>query len=303
MLVPMREILEAMDRRRQAVAAFNVYNLESLQAVLEASRETGAPVVVATTPKALRYAGEAFAALLVEALRNHSLPVALHLDHGKTLEDVVWAIRHGWTSVMMDASHLPFEENVALTRKAVEVAHAVGVTVEGEIGVLAGVEDDVQGDVPRFTDPEEAARFVEATGVDALAVAVGTSHGAYKFKGEPRLDFDRIQAIRDRVPAYLVLHGASGVPQDLVARAERYGARLAEARGVPDSMLQEAVRRGIRKVNTDTDLRLAFTAAVRAILTEHPGVFDPRAILGAAREAMKETAIHRIRVLQGGMHG
>jgi len=294
MLVPMREILEEVDRRGQAVGAFNVYNLESLQAVLEASWETGAPVVVATTPKALRYAGEAFAALLLEALRNHPLPVALHLDHGKTLEDVVWAIRHGWTSVMMDGSSLPFEENVALTRKAVEVAHAVGVTVEGELGVLAGVEGRSQ-----FTDPEEAARFVEATGVDALAVAVGTSHGAYKFQGEPRLDFDRIQAIRERVSAFLVLHGASGVPQDWVARAERYGARLTKARGVPDDMLREAVRRGIRKVNTDTDLRLAFTAGVRAFLAEHPEIFDPRAVLEAAREAMKSAAIHRIRVLQG----
>ncbi len=303
MLVPMRQILDEMDRRGQAVGAFNVYNLESLQAVLEASRQTGAPVVVATTPRAVRYAGKAFAALLVEALRDHPLPVALHLDHGKTLEDVVWAIRHGWTSVMMDASHLSFEENAALTRKVVEMAHAVGVTVEGELGVLAGVEDDVSGEAPRYTDPEEARRFVEITGVDALAVAVGTSHGAYKFKGEPHLDFDRIQAIREQVPAHLVLHGASGVPRHLVAQAERYGARLARARGVPDAMLQEAVRRGIRKVNTDTDLRLAFTAAVRAFLAEHPDVFDPRAVLGAAREAMKATAIHRIHVLQGGPDG
>lgn len=299
MLVSMRTLLEEMDRRNAAVGAFNVYNLESLQAVLEASLETGAPVVVATTPKALQYAGDAFAALLLEALRDHPLPVALHLDHGKTLEEVVWAIRHGWTSVMMDASHLPFEENVALTRKVVEIAHTVGVTVEGELGVLAGVEDDVTGEHPRFTDPDEAVRFVEKTGVDALAVAVGTSHGAYKFRGEPRLDFDRIEEIHRRVPAFLVLHGASGVPREMVEQANRFGARLKEARGVPDEMLREAVRRGIRKVNTDTDLRLAFTASVREFLAEHPEQFDPRAILGAAREAMKRVTIHRIRVLQG----
>ncbi len=299
MLVSMRVLLEDADRKGRAVGAFNVYNLESLQAVLDASRESETPVIVATTPKALRYAGEAFAATLVEALRNHPLPVALHLDHGRTLQDVVWAIRHGWTSVMLDASHEPFEKNVALTRRAVEVAHAVGVSVEGELGVLAGVEDDVEGGSPALTDPEQAREFVERTGVDALAVAVGTAHGAYKFRGEPRLDLERIAAIRRRVSAFLVLHGASGVPEDLVEKARRYGAHLPDPRGVPDGVLRKAIARGIRKVNTDTDLRLAFTAAVRAFLSRHPEEIDPRRILGVGREAMKAVVLRRIHVLNG----
>lgn len=295
----MRVLLEEADRMNRAVGAFNVYNLESLQAVLAASEETQTPVIVATTPKAIRYAGEAFSKTLHEALQNHSLPVALHLDHGRSIRDVVWAIRHGWTSVMLDASDRPFEENLRLTRQAVEIAHAVGVSVEGELGVLGGIEDEVQGDHPRLTDPDQAERFVKETGVDALAVAVGTSHGAYKFQGSPKLDLERIAVIKEKTGTFLVLHGASAVPPDLVAQAQRYGAQLKGAQGVPDTMLQEAVRRGIRKVNTDTDLRLAFTAAVRTFLAQHPEIFDPRKILSEARKTMQAVVEHRIRVLNG----
>ncbi|MCF6191623.1 MAG: class II fructose-bisphosphate aldolase [Candidatus Hydrothermae bacterium] len=303
MLTTLRELLQEAEAHNQAVRAFNVYNLESAQAVLQAAEALDAPVILATSEKALRYGGwRELGALLRTMAERARVPVALHLDHGSSVESVLLALRHGWSSVMLDGSHLPYEENVALTREAVRVAHAVGVSVEGELGEIAGIEDDraVDEQRARLTDPEQARAFVKATGVDALAVAVGTSHGAYKYRGTPRLDLERLADIHARVPVPLVLHGASGVPETLVQEAHDLGMDIGDPRGVPDDLLREAVRRGIRKVNTDTDLRLAFTVAVRRYLRDHPGVFDPRRILGAAREAMVEVVRHRIQVLRGG---
>ena len=303
MLVTLRELLADAGRHGYAVGAFNVYNLESAQAVLRAAETLDAPVILATSEKALRYGGwRELGVLLRTMAREARVPVALHLDHGSSVESVLLALRYGWSSVMLDGSHLPYEENVALTREAVRVAHAVGVSVEGELGEIAGIEDDraVEEGRARLTDPEQARKFVKETGVDALAVAVGTSHGAYKYHGTPRLDLERLSALHARVPVPLVLHGASGVPAHLVEEARALGMEIGDPQGVPDDLLREAVQRGIRKVNTDTDLRLAFTVAVRRFLRDHPGVFDPRKILEAARNAMMKVVQHRIEVLRGG---
>jgi fructose-bisphosphate aldolase class II len=223
---------------------------------------------------------------------------ALHLDHGKDLSIVVKCLRHGWTSVMIDASSAGYEQNIAITSEVARVAHIVGVPVEAELGRLAGVEDMVsvgERDAS-LTDPNQAADFVERTGCDSLAVAIGTSHGAYKFKGEPRLELERLSEIADKVSIPLVLHGASSVPQDVLDRAAKYGAELPGAKGVPENAISEAVKRGIAKINIDTDLRLAFTGGMRQLLTESPEVFDPRKIVGKAREAIKDVVKRKIRL-------
>jgi fructose-bisphosphate aldolase class II len=223
---------------------------------------------------------------------------ALHLDHGKDLAIAVKCIRHGWTSVMIDASKLEYEKNVASTSAVVEIAHMAGIPVEAELGRLAGIEDMVSVDEREaaLTDPAQAAEFMDRTGCDFLAVAVGTSHGAYKFKGEPKLDLDRLSEIAGRVGQPLVLHGASSVPGDVLEKAAKYGAKLPGAKGVPEDAIKEAVKRGIAKINIDTDLRLAFTGAVRMVLMESPEVFDPRKIAGSGREAIKDVVIRKIRL-------
>jgi len=226
------------------------------------------------------------------------VPAALHLDHGANVEIVERCIEGGWTSVMIDGSHHPFEDNVRITKRVVEMARPLGISVEAELGRLVGVEDEVvvrEGEAV-FTDPAEAERFVDETGCDSLAVAIGTSHGAYKFKSAPRLAIDRLEAIASRVAVPLVLHGASAVPEDVLALAQRYGAELKGARGVPAESIAEAIPHGIAKVNIDTDLRLAFTGRVRQMLADKPEVFDPRKILGAAREGMKEVVASKIRL-------
>jgi len=301
MITTMKGILEMAEKGGFAVSAFNTSNIELTRAIIDAAVETDTPVIIATSEKAIDYAGIDCLSKVVYSLGERApVPVALHLDHGKSLESVVRAIRFGWTSVMIDASDRPFEENVEITRKVVQIAHAVGVTVEAELGRLKGIEDHVSADEREafLTDPNEAKRFVEETGVDALAVAIGTSHGAYKFKGEPKLDLKRLEEIRNRVNVPLVLHGASGVPGELVDGINELGGDIKGARGVPDEELREAVKRGIRKVNTDTDLRLAFTFAVRKFLKENPTVFDPRKILSSAMDEIKRVAIHRIKVLR-----
>ncbi|MCQ8898452.1 MAG: class II fructose-bisphosphate aldolase family protein, partial [Hadesarchaea archaeon] len=239
--------------------------------------------------------------LLATAVRTVAedlpVPLALHLDHGEDLETVSRCLEAGFTSVMIDGSHLPFRENVALTRKAVELAHPRGVSVEGELGRLAGMEEkSVEEREALLTDPAQAEEFVRLTGVDSLAVSIGTSHGAYKFRGEPRLDFERLKLIRERVEVPLVLHGASSVPPWAVEKASRYGAQLQGAKGIPEEHLRRAISLGIAKVNIDTDLRLAFTATVREVLATSPGEFDPRKILGPAREAMKEVVREKMRL-------
>ncbi len=291
-LVTMKEILQEASGKGYGVGAFNINNLEFLKAIIEAAEEERSPVIIAVSEGAMKYAGIEYLAEMVKiAAQQTDIPVALHVDHGKHWEVIVSAIRYGFTSVMIDASDKSFEENVRITSKVVDLAHAVGVTVEAEIGRLKGVEDivNVSEREAVLTDPDEAKEFVEQTGVDALAVAVGTSHGAYKFRGEPRLDIERIKKIRDLVKIPLVLHGASGVIPEIVEIAEKYGAELKGAKGVPDDQIKEAIKAGIAKINIDTDLRLSFLAGVRKFLYENPDVFDPRKYLGEGMKYVRET--------------
>mgnify|MGYP005841643945 CR=1 FL=1 len=278
--------------------AFNVNNLEFVQAVCEAARLEGRPVIIAATEGALAYAGPVALVAMVKAVSHEKgVRVALHLDHGRSIGAVKTALEAGFSSVMLDGSHLSFEENVRLTSEAALLAHDRGATCEGEIGILKGVEDTVSSDRTLLTDPDEAALFVEKTGVDALAVAVGTSHGAYKFKGEPKIDTERLEAIRERVRIPLVLHGASWVPVELVEELSELGIGLEGARGVPDEQIKEAIKRGVMKVNVDTDLRLAFLAGLLRHIRENPKEFDPRKFLGAGRQRVVEIARHRIKLM------
>jgi fructose-bisphosphate aldolase class II len=290
-LVSSEDILVPAREGGYAVGAFNTSNLEITQAILEAAHEVKSPVLIATSSSAIKYAGFDNLYCTVKNIAEElDVKVALHLDHGADLEICKACLDHGWTSVMIDASKHEFEENVAITKSVVDAAHAAGVPVEAELGKLQGIEDEVvvaERDAS-LTDPGQAAEFVERSGCDFLAVAIGTSHGAYKFKGDPRLDLDRLSEIVSKVDIPLVLHGASSVPADVLERASRYGAKLPGARGVPLDAITQAIGRGIAKINIDTDLRLAFTGAVRQILTDSPEVFDPRKIVGEAREAIKQ---------------
>jgi fructose-bisphosphate aldolase class II len=274
-----------------AVGAFNTSNLEITQAIFEAAAEEKSPAIVATSQSAIKYAGYDNIVSMVRNLAEETgVRASLHLDHGTDLDVIEACIEHGWTSVMIDGSHHPFEENIAVTKRVVSLARPKGVSVEAELGRLMGVEDEIvvsEGEAV-YTDPDEAERFVEETGCDSLAVAIGTSHGAYKFKGSAKLAIDRLREIGERVSVPLVLHGASAVPEDVLDLARRYGADLPGAKGVPPDSIREAVRHGIAKINIDTDLRLAFTGRVREILAEEPKVFDPRKIMGAARKGMKD---------------
>lgn len=301
-LVSTRDMLEKALHGRYAVGAFNVNNLEIAQGVLRACARLRAPVVLQASQGAIKYAGRTAIVALVRTLAAEAgLPVALHLDHGPDLVACKVAIDSGFTSVMFDGSSLPYEENVRHTREVVEYAHPRGVTVEAELGTLAGIEDEVrvEGEGAWLTDPDQAKDFVERTGSDSLAVAIGTSHGPRKFHGKPTLDFDRLAAIERRLPRHpLVLHGASAVPADLVRECNRYGGTIDEgAQGIPDEMIRRAAQGNVCKVNSDTDLRLAFTAAVRRVLAEEPAEFDPRKIAGAARDAIEACVAHRLDVL------
>ena len=289
-LVTMKEILEDASRRSYGVGAFNINNLEFLQAIIEAAEEENSPVIIAVSEGAMKYGWvELLSSMVRTAAINTKVPVALHLDHGKNFDKILAAIRYGFTSIMIDASDKSYEENVKLTKEVVKLAHPIGITVEAELGRLLGKEDEVESDVAIYTDPDDAKRFVEETGIDALAVAVGTSHGAYKFKGEAKLDIERIKKINSLTGVPLVLHGASGVPHELVEEAQKYGAVLKGAKGVPDEEIKKAIEAGIRKINIDTDLRISFLLGVRKYLSEHPEIFDPRKYLGEGRAQVKET--------------
>ncbi len=298
MFVTNKDLLSLARKEAYAVGAFNIQNLESLSAVAEAAVEEKSPAIVAVTPGAIKYGGLRYLACLVRnAAESLPVPVSLHLDHGEDLETVSKCLDAGFTSVMIDGSHLPFEENIALTKRVVDLAHPRGVSVEGELGRLAGVEEKTVEEREAFlTDPREAEEFVKRTGVDALAVSIGTSHGAYKFKGEPKLDFERLMLIRERVDVPLVLHGASSVPAWIIEKASKYGAELSGAKGIPEEHIKRAISLGIAKINIDTDLRLAFTAAIREVLANSPKEFDPRKILGPAKEAMKEVVKGKMRL-------
>jgi fructose-bisphosphate aldolase class II len=298
MLVSNRDLLVPATRDKYAVGAFNVNNLEVVLAVAEAAVEECSPAIVAVTPSAIKYGGLAYLSKIVRtAAENSPVPLSLHLDHGEDFEMASKCVAAGFTSVMIDGSHLSFEENIAVTKKVADVAHPKGVSVEAELGRLAGVEEKtVEEKEAILTDPNVAKEFVDRTGVDALAIAVGTSHGAYKFKAEPKLDFERLKLIRTRVTVPLVLHGASSVPTWIIEKATKYGAQLEGAKGIPEDNIKKAISLGIAKINIDTDLRLAFTATVREVLANSPKEFDPRKILGPAKEVMKEVVEGKMRL-------
>jgi len=297
-LVTSKDMLKKAYEGGYAVGAFNVNNMEIVQGITTAAKKLNSPLILQVSAGARKYARHAYLMKLVEAaIEDTGLNVCLHLDHGDSFELCKSCVDGGFTSVMIDGSHLSFEENVKLTKQVVDYAHDHGVTVEGELGKLAGIEDAVvvaEGNAA-FTDPFEAEEFVKRTGVDSLAVAIGTSHGAYKFKGEPRFRFDILEKIEQRLPNFpIVLHGASSVMQDYVAIINRYGGEMSGAQGCPEEMLRKAASMGVCKINIDTDLRLAMTACIRRHFAEHPKDFDPRQSLSPARDAIEEIVSHKI---------
>ena len=296
-----KEMFEGAYQGEYAIGAFNVNNMEIVQGIIQAGEAEQSPLILQVSAGARKYAGQNYIIKLMEAaLEEADLPIVLHLDHGQTFEICKEVIQGGFTSVMIDGSHLPLEENIALTRQVVDYAHDQGVWVEAELGRLAGVEDEVSSEENVYTDPDEAAEFVERTGCDSLAIAIGTSHGAYKFKGKPQLDFDRLEKISSMLPGYpLVLHGASSVLPEFVAMANQYGGSVADAVGVPEDFLRRAARMGVCKINIDTDIRLAMTAVIRKYFKEHPQEFDPRKYLGPARQAVKDMVQHKIKNVLG----
>ncbi|MGQ9705525.1 MAG: class II fructose-1,6-bisphosphate aldolase [bacterium] len=299
-LVSAKDILEKAKREHYAVGAFNINNMEILQGIMSACKKASSPVIIGVSEGAISYAGFNYIVLMVKTAVNESLlPVALHLDHGKNIDTIAKCINGGFTSIMIDGSHLNFEENIKITKEVVQLAKPKGISVEGELGRLVGVEDMVSVDEKEaiLTDPEAAEEFVKKTDVDFLAVAIGTSHGAYKFKGEPKIDIDRLRQIKERVDIPLVLHGASSVPKWVLERATKYGAKLTGAKGVPEEAIKEAIVNGICKVNIDTDIRLALIGAIREVLTESPEEFDPRKYLGPAREAVEKVVLEKLEML------
>jgi fructose-bisphosphate aldolase, class II len=298
-LVSLIDMYKSANAQRYAIGQFNVNNLEFIQAALEAAEEMKSPIILAASTSAIKYAGFDYLVNMVRTgTAKMNAPVALHLDHGASVEDALKCIEGGFTSVMIDASHHSLDENIRITKEVVKLAHPKHIAVEAELGRLGGIEDNVAVSEKEafLTDPDDAVRFVKESECDALAVAVGTSHGAYKFKGEAKLAFDRIDIIKKRVKIPLVLHGASGVGQELLEKAQKYGAKLPGAKGVPDEAYKQAITLGINKINIDTDLRLAWVGSVREILAIKPDEFDPRKILGPAREAIKKIIIDKIKL-------
>ena len=302
-LVTTKEMFEKSMKEGFAIGAFNVNNMEIIQGIVDAAAEENSPVILQCSHGAIKYARIPYLRKMIEAaLEEHDIPLALHLDHGPDFETCKMCIDNGFTSVMIDGSKYDFEENVALTKKVVDYAHSKGVVVEAELGKLAGIEDDVNVAAAdaMYTDPMQAKEFVERTGCDSLAIAIGTSHGAYKFKGEAKLRFDILKQIKELIPnTPIVLHGASTVIPEFVEKCNKYGGDIPGAKGVPDEMLHEASLKGVSKINVDTDLRLAMTAEIRKVFAEEPGVFDPRKYLAPARESIKQTVKHKIRDVFG----
>lgn len=300
-LVNTKEMFKKAYEGGYSIGAFNISDLEQLQGVLEACKERNSAVIIQASKSAISYAGIYTLVELVKAASEEiGVDCALHLDHGPNFEMAKKCIDAGFTSVMIDGSHLDYEENVAITKQVVEYAHPKNVTVEAELGVLAGTEDDVTSDVHKYTEPDQAVDFVNRTGVDSLAIAIGTSHGAFKFKGEAKLRFDILEEIQSKLPNYpIVLHGASAVDQDAVATCNKFGGDIAGAKGVPVEMLRKASEMAVCKINMDTDLRLAMTAAIRKFMAENPKEFDPRKYLGAGRDAIKEVVLGKIDTVLG----
>ena len=304
-LVTTKEMFEKAYSGGYAIGAFNVNNMEIVQGITEAAKDLNAPLILQVSKGARAYANHTYLVKLVEAaVEETGLPIALHLDHGPDFETCKSCIDGGFTSVMIDGSSLPYEENVALTKKVVDYAHAHGVVVEGELGTLAGVEDDVQVEAGNesYTNPDQVEDFVKRTGVDSLAIAIGTSHGAYKFKPgqKPQLRFDILEEVSKRLPGFpIVLHGASSVIPEFVEIINQYGGSMPDAIGIPEEMLRQAATMAVCKINIDSDLRLAMTAAVRKYMAENPSHFDPRQYLKPAREAIEGMVEHKINTVLG----
>jgi fructose-bisphosphate aldolase class II len=289
-IVTTKKLLDDAKKRNVAIVAFNVNNMELVQAITQTADELGTPVILQVTSGARKYAGDKYIRKLVEAAASSiKVPVALHLDHGDSFETCKDAVDAGFTSVMIDGSHLSFEENVAVTKRVVDYAHKKGVSVEGELGKIAGIEDNVQSENSCYTDPKMAKEFVAKTGVDALAISIGTAHGAFKYKSNPNFRFDICEAIQKEIPnTPLVLHGASSVTPADVATINKFGGKIENARGIGEEVLAKSIPLGVRKINVDSDLRLAFTAALREYFAKNPEHFDPRQYLAAARAHVKD---------------
>ena len=304
-LVTTKKMFEDAYKGGYAIGAFNVNNMEIIQGITQAAKKLNAPLILQVSKGARAYANHTYLVKLVEAAEKETgLPIALHLDHGPDFETCKSCIDGGFTSVMIDGSHLPYEENVALTKKVVDYAHAHGVVVEGELGQLAGIEDDVNvsSENASFTDPNQVYDFVTRTGVDSLAIAIGTSHGAYKFKPgqKPQLRFDILEEVSKKLPGFpIVLHGASSVIPEFVEQINQYGGKMPDAIGIPEEMLRQAATMAVCKINIDSDLRLAMTAAIRKHFAEHPDHFDPRQYLKPAREAIEGMVEHKINTVLG----
>ena len=302
-LVTTKEMFKKAYEGGYAIGAFNVNNMEIVQGIVSAAKAQNAPLILQVSAGARKYAGPVYLRKLIEAaLEETGLPIAMHLDHGADFEICKQCIDDGFSSVMIDGSHHSFEDNIALTKKVVEYAHERGVTVEGELGQLAGIEDDVNvsAEDASYTRPEEVNEFVERTGVDSLAIAIGTSHGAFKFTGEPKLRYDILEEISKRLPGFpIVLHGASSVVPEYVEEINKFGGDLSGAKGVPEDMLRKAASMAVCKINIDSDIRLAVTAAIRHFMNDNRTIFDPRNYLGLARKYAQDIVEHKIKNVLG----
>mgnify|MGYP000855458484 CR=1 FL=1 len=313
-LVNTRDMFKKAMKGGYAVPAYNFNNMEQLQAIIQACVETASPLILQVSKGAREYANQTLLRYMAQGATEYAkeinggklIPICLHLDHGPDFETCKSCIDYGFSSVMIDGSHFSFEENIELTKKVVEYAHKYDVTVEGELGVLAGIEDDVKAAKHIYTQPDEGESFVKATGVDSLAIAIGTSHGAYKFKpgDDPKIRLDILAEIEKRIPGFpIVLHGSSSVPQDLVKIINENGGKLKDAIGIGEDQLRKAAKSAVCKINIDSDGRLAMTAAIRKVMNDKPAEFDPRKYLGPAREALKKLYIHKnIEVLGSAGH-
>jgi len=302
-LVTTKEMFEKSMKEGFAIGAFNINNMEIIQGIVDAAEAQKSPVILQASEGAIKYARMPYLMKMIEAATEETtIPIAIHLDHGANFEVCKKCIDAGFTSVMIDGSKYSFEENIEITKKVVEYAHERGVVVEAELGQLAGIEDDVnvsEADA-KYTDPEQAKEFVEKTGCDSLAIAIGTSHGAYKFKGEAKLRVDILKEIKEKIPnTPIVLHGASSVIPELVETCNAYGGEIPGAKGVPDEILKEVSMNGVSKINVDTDLRLALTSEIRKALAENPSTFDPRKYLTPARAKIQEVVEHKIKNVFG----
>ena len=299
MLVTTKNMFEKAMKENFAIGAFNINDMEIIQGIMDAAEKAKSPVILQASSSAIKYARMGYLMKMVEAAVEEypEIPVAIHLDHGPDFDTCKMCVDSGFTSVMFDGSKYDFEENIKLTKQVVDYAHSKGVVVEAELGKLAGIEDDVNvsAEDSMYTDPKQAEEFVSRTGCDSLAIAIGTSHGAYKFKGEAKLRFDILKKVKELIPnTPIVLHGASTVVPSLLEQCNKYGADIPGAKGVPDEILHTASISGVSKINVDTDLRLAMTAGIRKVFTEEPNVFDPRKYLEPARKLIEETVYHKM---------